>query len=211
LFQSDSEAAGAPTQDGAEAGFFRYADTDGDNAITPDDRGFIGNPNPDFTYGLNLTFIYKDFDLTAFTYGSSGNDIFNWNKWWIDFWPSFQGQKSTRLLNESWSPSNTGGTTPKASNKSNFSNNTQSVSYYIEDGSYLRMKNLQLGYNFPESVLNSLTFTNLRIYLQGVNLFTSTNYTGLDPELGGDDRDFGVDRGNYPNVKQYIFGINLGF
>ena len=96
--------------------------------------------------GINLSFTYKNFDLTTFLYTSQGNDIFNWNLWWVDFWPSFQGQKSDNLLNNSWTPSNTGATTPKASNKSNFSNNTQSVSYYIEDGSYLRMKTLQIAY-----------------------------------------------------------------
>ena len=75
-------------------------DTNGDGTITPDDRVFIGNPNPKFTYGFNLAFTYKNFDLTAFLYGSQGNDIFNWNKWWIDFWPSFQGQKSTDFVEQ---------------------------------------------------------------------------------------------------------------
>ncbi len=210
LFQNSGEVSGAATQDGAEEGFFRFQDTDDNGSITPDDRTFIGDPNPDFTYGLNLTFTYKNFDLTTFFYGSSGNDIFNWNLWWTDFWPSFQNQKSLNLLN-SWSPGNTGATTPKASNKSNFSTNTQSVSYYIEDGSYMRMKNIQLGYNFTPSSLGNSGITSLRIYVQGVNLLTSTNYSGLDPEIGGPDGAFGIDRGNYPNVKQYIVGLNLGF
>ncbi len=211
LFQNAGEVTGAAIQDGAEEGFFRFSDTDGDGTITPEDRVFIGNPNPDFTYGLNLAFTYKNFDLTTFFYGSSGNDIFNWNLWWTDFWPSFQGQKSENLLNNSWTPSNTGASTPKASNLSNFSTNTQSVSYYIEDGSYMRMKNIQLGYNFSPATLGNSGINSLRIYLQGVNLLTSTNYTGLDPELGGSDGDSGVDRGNYPNIKQYIIGLSLGF
>jgi len=211
LFQSSGEVSGAATQDGAEEGFFRFQDTDGDNNITPDDRTFIGDPNPDFTYGLNLVFTYKNFDLTTFFYGSQGNDIFNWNLWWTDFWPSFQGQKSDNLLNGSWTPSNTGATTPKASNKSTFSTNTQSTSYFIEDGSFTRLKNLQLGYTFTPASLGNSGIKSLRIYLQGVNLFTATKYTGLDPELGGDDRDFGIDRGNYPNVKQYLVGLNIGF
>lgn len=210
LFQTDGEAT-ASGQDGAEAGFFQFKDNDGVAGISPDDRQFIGNPNPDFTYGINLAFTFKNFDLTTFLYGSQGNDIFNWNLWWTDFWPSFQGQKSENLLNNSWTPSNPGATTPKASNKSNFSTNTQSTSYYIEDGSFLRMKNLQLGYNFTPASLGNSGIKTLRIYLQGVNLFTSTKYTGLDPELGGDDRDFGVDRGNYPNVKQFLVGLNIGF
>jgi hypothetical protein len=209
LFQSAADVDASPTQDGAEEGFLKYADIDGDGEITPDDRTFIGDPNPDFTYGLNLNLSYKNFDLTAFFYGSQGNDIFNWNKWWIDFWPSFQGQKSQDLLYNSWTPDRTGATTPKASNKSNFSTNTVASSYYLENGSFVRLKNLQLGYNIPESILSKAKITSLRVYVQAVNLFTITDYSGLDPELGGDDRNFGVDYGNYPNVKQYLFGINL--
>jgi hypothetical protein len=105
--------------------------------IDPGDRRFIGDPNPDFTYGLNLAFTWKNWDLSAFFLGSYGNDIFNWNKWWIDFWPSFQGQKSQDLLYNSWTPERTGASTPKASNHSTFSNNTQANSYYVEDGGYL--------------------------------------------------------------------------
>jgi TonB-linked SusC/RagA family outer membrane protein len=199
-----------PAQDGAEPGFFRYANNDAsDNVITPKDRAFIGDPNPDFTYGLNLALTYKNFDISTFIYGSQGNDIFNNNKWWVDFWPSFQGQKSQDLLKNSWTPTNTGATVPKASNKSNFSTNTVSSSYYLEDGSFARMKNLQIGYTLPASVLNRINVKSLRVYAQGVNLFTLTKYSGLDPEIGGGDRAFGVDAGNYPNVKQFIFGLNI--
>jgi TonB-dependent starch-binding outer membrane protein SusC len=214
LFQSDTEVDAAPVQDGAEPGFFRYANTitgtPTDTLIDPGDRRFIGNPNPKFTYGINLAFTYKNWDLSAFFLGSYGNDIFNWNKWWIDFWPSFQGQKSQDLLYNSWTPDRTGGSIPKASNKSNFSTNTQASSYYLEDGSYLRLKNLQLGYTIPESVLSKVKVKSLRLYVQGVNLLTFTKYSGLDPELGGADTDFGIDSGNYPTVRQFIFGINLG-
>jgi hypothetical protein len=159
-----------------------------------------------------LTVKYKDFDITGFFYGSEGNDIFNQNRWWLDFWPSFQNQKSKDLLYNSWTPTNTGATTPKASNKSNFSNNTQSVSYYVEDGSFFRLKNLQIGYNLPSSAISKIGLSNARVYLQGVNLFTITKYTGLDPDVNnGDDRSSGVDQGNYPLVKTFTFGINLGF
>ena len=211
LFQSAGEVDAAPDQDGAEPGFFRYANIDkSNNIIDPDDRTFIGSPHPDFTYGLNLGLTYKNFDLSTFIYGSQGNDIFNWNRWWIDFWPSFQGQKSQNLLYNSWTETNKNTTIPKASNKSNFSTNTVVNSYYIEDGSYLRMKTLQVGYTIPESTLSKIRVKSLRVYLQAVNLFTFTKYSGLDPELGGDDRAFGSDTGNYPTVKQFIFGINLG-
>jgi len=211
LFQSAAEVAASPTQDGAAAGFFKYQDTDGDGAITPADRVFIGDPNPKFTYGFNLSLTYKNFDLTTFIYGSYCNDIFNWNAWWIDFWPSFQGQKSKKLLYESWTADRTNTTVPKASNTSNFSTNTQVTSYYIEKGSYARMKNLQLGYTLPSSLLSKVNIKSLRVYVQAVNLFTITKYSGLDPELGGDDRAYGSDTGNYPIVKQMIFGLNLVF
>jgi len=210
LFQTAAEVDAYADQDGAEPGFLKFANIDdSDNAITPTDRTFIGDPNPDFTYGLNLTLTYKNFDVTGFIYGSQGNDIFNWNRWWIDFWPSFQGQKSKALLYDSWTTTRTNGTVPKASNKSNFSTNTVACSYYMEDGSFLRLKNLQIGYTIPETILSKIKLKSLRVYLQGVNLFTMTKYSGLDPELGGDDRAFGTDSGNYPMVKQFLFGINL--
>ncbi len=212
LFQDAAEVASAPTQEGAEPGFLRFADIDGDGAITPADRTFIGNPIPDFSYGLNLSFSWRNFDLTAFLYGESGQEIFNYNKWWVDFWPSFQGQKSTDLLLRSWTPERPGATVPKASNKSNFSTNTQASSYFIEDGSYLRLRNLQLGYNVPANLLSNIGLTTARVYLQGVNLFTITDYTGQDPELSDANDLFpGVDEFNNPNVKQFLIGVNIGF
>ena len=210
LFRTAADL-GEVTQTGAELGLLRFADTDGDKVITPEDRTFIGDPNPNFTFGLNLAFTYKNFDLTAFLYGSQGNDIFNWNKWWTDFWPSFEGEKSVELLTNSWTTSNPDGKLPKATTTSNFSSNTQISSYLIEDGSFIKLKNLQLGYNIPESVLSRVNIGSIRVYLQGINLFTITKYSGLDPELGGNDTSFGVDGGNYPLVKQYLIGVNVNF
>jgi TonB-linked SusC/RagA family outer membrane protein len=209
LFQDQGEVDDSPVQDGAAPGFFKFQDTDGNEIVDDKDRVYIGNPNPKFTYGLNLGLTFKGIDLTGYFYGSQGNDIFNWNNWWLDFWPSFQGQKSKKLLYESWTPTRTNTDVPMASNGSNFSTNTTVVSYYIEDGSFLRLKNLQLGYTLPQSVLSKINVKSLRLYVQGVNVFTLTKYSGLDPELGGDDRRFGEDSGNYPNVKQLIFGLNF--
>lgn len=222
IFKNAAQVSAAAEQDGAQPGFFQFANLDtkdvdtaagpnkGRQVIDPNDRTIIGNPNPKFTGGVNLAFTYKNFDLSAFLYVCYGNDIFNWNKWWTDFWPSFQGQKSTQLLYDSWTPSNPNATVPMASNTSNFSTNTQSCSYYIEKGSYARLKTLQIGYTFPKSSISKLHISNLRIYVQATNLFTITKYSGLDPELGGSDLNFGTDYGNYPNVKTYLFGINLG-
>jgi TonB-dependent starch-binding outer membrane protein SusC len=212
LFQNDAEVASAATQEGAEPGFFRYADINNDGVISPEDRTYIGDPNPDFTMGLNLSLTYRNFDVTAFFYAAQGAEIFNYNKWWIDFWPSFQGIKSTDLLDRSWTPERTNTSVPKASDNSNFSTNTVSNSYYIEDASFVRLKNLQIGYNVPASVLSNIGLTRLRVYLQGVNLFTITDYTGLDPELTTfADTNPGVDEFNNPTVKQFLIGLNVGF
>ena len=211
LFQDAADVTASAKQDGAAPGFFKFADTDGDGVITPADRQFIGNPNPKFTYGFNLAFSYKNFDLSAFIYGSYGADIFNSNRYFTDFWPSFQGEKSKDLLYNSWTPSNLNAKTPIATNVSNFSTNTQVCSYYLESGSYARMKSLELGYTIPEGVLSKISIKSIRVYVQALNLFTVTKYSGLDPELGGDDRAFGSDTGNYPLVKTYVFGLNINF
>ncbi|HUX59463.1 MAG TPA: TonB-dependent receptor [Bacteroidales bacterium] len=199
-----------PTQDGAAPGFFKFQDSDNDGVIYPEDRVFIGNPNPKFTYGFNLAFTYKNFDLSAFLYGSQGNDIFNWNKWQISFAQGF-GQKGKDLLYNSWTLTNTGATVPKASSIASFSTLTEISDFLLEDGSFLRMKNLQLGYTIPENLLSKVSIQSLRVYVQAVNLFTITKYSGLDPEIGGWDTSFGIDAGNYPLVKQFLFGLNVSF
>jgi len=210
LFHNDGDVESAPYQDGAMPGLFRFTNSNSkDQSITPDDRVFIGNPNPDFTYGFNLSVWYKNFDLTCFFYGSKGNDIFNYTRWYTDFWPSFQGQKSKELLYDSWTTSNINATVPKATYTSNFSSNTQSCSYYIEDGSYLRMKSLQIGYTLPQKITGKSGISSLRFYFQAVNLFTITKYSGPDPEIGGPDLSFGIDSGNYPVSQQFLFGLNL--
>ncbi|KPK81371.1 MAG: hypothetical protein AMS27_15495, partial [Bacteroides sp. SM23_62_1] len=215
LFRNAGEVSSAPLQDGAEPGFFRYADIDKTGSsqgyINNLDRTIIGNPNPDFTCGLNLFLEYKGFDLTVFLYGIYGNDIFNYNRWWLDFWQSFRGQKSKDLLNKSWTTSRTNTSIPKASSKSNFSTKAVSNSYYIEDGSYIRLKNFQIGYTLHGSFADNV-FSHARIFVQAVNLFTITKYSGMDPELASfDDTFMGVDGGNLPSPKQFLIGVNIGF
>jgi TonB-dependent SusC/RagA subfamily outer membrane receptor len=211
LFQSTTEVSSAPAQPGAEPGFFRYRDVDKNGIIDVNDRSFIGDPNPAFTFGLNLSATYKSFDFTIFLNGSRGNDIFNYLKWYTDFWPSFQGQKSSNLFNDSWTNTRTNAAVPKASVKSNFSTNTVVSDYYIEDGSFTRLRNIQIGYTFPGTLINKSGIRNLRVYLQGVNLITLTKYSGLDPELGGSDYAFGIDWGNCPNTPQYLIGATIEF
>lgn len=211
LFQSDTDVKSSAVQDGAGAGRFKFQDLDGNDTINDKDRTFLGNPNPDFTYGLQLSGAYKGFDIGVFFYGVQGRDAMNYVRWWTDFFPSFQGNKSPDALYGSWSEKNTGARTPIAENVSNFSTNAQVNSYYLEDASYLRMKNLTIGYTLPTSLTSRAKIDRLRFYFQATNLFTITKYTGLDPEIIGGDDGFGVDEGIFPTVKQFLFGINLNF
>ncbi len=211
IFKDAAEVAAAPVQDSKGPGRFRYQDTDGNGTITPADRVFLGSPNPDLTYGLNLNASYKGFDMSMFFYGSQGNEIMNYVKWWIDFFPSFQGNKSKDLLYNSWTSTKTDATVPIAENSSNFSNNNAVNSYYLEDGSYFRMKNLTIGYTLPSSLLNRVKIDKARIYVQGTNLFTATKYTGLDPETFGADDAFGVDEGLVRSPRMFFVGININF
>lgn len=205
-------------QTGIGLGRFRYADTDGDGIITPDDRTVLGSPNPDFTYGLNIAATFKSFDFSMFLYGSQGNEIWNQVKWWTDFYPNFLGAKSKTALYDSWTPENRNATAPIQETVGSFSTSTVPNSYYVENGSYLRAKNMQLGYTLPKDLLSKYGVGSLRVYLQGANLFTITNYSGIDPEVTGYDANgnvttkaFGIDEGNYPNMRQYLLGVNVSF
>jgi len=222
LFQSDAEVASAPTQSEAAPGRFRFVDNNGrddrgeltgvpDGQITEADRTFLGSAVPDFTGGLNLKLTYKQFDLGTFLYTSLGNEIYNNSKWFTDFYGTFKGASvSTRVL-DSWTPENTDTTVPIYETASNFSTSQQSNSYYVEDGSYLRMQNLTLGYTLDNSAFNG-AFNNLRVAVSATNLFTITGYEGLDPAVGGSaDTDFGVDVGNYPVTRGFNFNISLDF
>lgn len=214
LFQSAEDISKSPTQTDASPGRFKYQDTDGDGNITADDKVFLGSPNPDFSYGFNLDLSYKNFDLGMFFYGVQGRQAINYTKWFTDFYPSFAGGKSKAALYESWLPDRTNTTVPIAENEvgeSGFSSTGQINSYYVEEASYLRMKNLTLGYTFSKSLLSRYKIDRVRIYVQATNLFTSTKYSGLDPEVIGDDQGSGVDIGAYPTVKTFLVGLNLNF
>jgi TonB-linked SusC/RagA family outer membrane protein len=221
LFQSADDVAKSPTQDGAQPGFFKYRDVSGpdgkpDGKISDDDRTFFGNPNPDFTYGLTLGASYKNFDFSAFFYGSQGNDVINYVRYWTDFYQVFNGNVSKDAVYNSWTPNNLNAKVPLLSQKAGFSNTTVFNSYYQEDGSYFRCKSLILGYTIPVTSLQKLHIDKFRIYVQATNLFTLTKYTGLDPELQASDlnnnTNFGIDFGNFPaNQKQYLVGVNVSF
>ena len=193
-------------------GRLEYDDLNNDGQINAEDRQYIGSPHPDFTYGLNLRLGYAGFDLSAFFTGSEGNEIYNYTKVYTDFPTFFDGNRSTRLLN-SWTPSNTNTRIPALSNSASISNlETDPNSYYVEDGSYFRLKNLQIGYSLSDSVVDKIGMDALRIYVQGTNIFTITDYEGQDPEIvRGGNLTQGVEDQIYPMSKIYTLGVNIKF
>ena len=202
----------ATYQEGAGLGRFRYEDVNGDGKITVDDRTFIGSPVPKFTGGVNLRFTYKGFDLATYLYTSLGNKIFNLSKWYTDFYPSFPGAAiSTRVL-DSWTPTHTNTSQPIFEDVGNFSTNLVPNSFYVENGSYLRMQNITLGYTLPSNLLSKVNLSRVRISIAANNVFTVTGYKGLDPGVGGAaDNNFGIDVGNYPITRSYNAGLSIGF
>lgn len=212
LFKSKEEVASAATQDGAAPGRFRYVDIDGNGKIDANDRTYLGSPVPKFTGGVNLGLNYRGFDINVYGYTSIGNKIFNQSKWFTDFYPSFAGAAISARVKNSWTPQNVNATIPIFESASNFSTNTQSNSYYVEDGSYFRLQNLSIGYNVPASFLERLKIQRLRVFASTNNLFTITKYQGLDPSVGGSaDTNFGIDVGNYPITRSFTGGVSIGF
>ena len=160
------------------AGNFNFRDLNGDGEINlEDDRDFIGSPFPDFTYSLNFTANYKAFDFSMFWRGSQGNDIYDYQRIALDFQTGGGINHSTRVLN-AWRPDNPVNTLAEY-NQTTAADNFASSSYYVVDGSYLRLQTLQLGYTFPDL----FGLDNFRVYLQGQNILTITDYEGLDPEV----------------------------
>jgi TonB-linked SusC/RagA family outer membrane protein len=216
LFQDANDVTKSPTQPDAAPGRFKYADVNHDGKISDSDRTYFGNPNPKFVVGLNIAASYRNFDFSAFFYASVGNKDINYVKYWTDFPQVFDAAVSKDAALHSFGLPGANGRTPILERSANFSNSTQFNSYYLESGSYLRCKQMQLGYSVPPSVLRRVGIERFRIYVQAANLFTITNYSGLDPELttskSTDNTNFGVDFGNYPaNQKNYNVGVQLTF
>ncbi len=210
-YDSDIIINGQVTQG---VGKFKYRDINNDGVINADDQTYIGNPHPDFNYGLNINLGYKNFDLTMFAQGVQGNELFNYVRYWTDF-ETFQGNRSARMLYDSWRPDNPNASLPILD--ANDAQSSQPSSYFVEDGSYLRLRNIQLSYTLPQSLLSNIGMSQAKVYVQSQNLFTITNYSGLDPEVNlrnyndGADRQIGVDEGVYPAARAFIIGINVGF
>ena len=201
--QSDEEAKAWPAYgDYNKAGKFKIQDINGDGKITDDDRTIIGNPHPDFTYGLNINIGYKAFDLTVFANGSQGNDVFNYTRYFSDF-NTFQGNRSKRALYDAWQPTNKSGTVPIMDANDQIS--SRPSSYFIEDGSYFRIKNVQLTYNLARNMASKVGLDNAQIYIQAQNLATFTKAKDIDPEGDSNSGQF------YPQQKIYNLGINVNF
>ncbi|MEA2765944.1 MAG: hypothetical protein QOK07_2348 [Gemmatimonadaceae bacterium] len=204
-------------QDGAAMGRIKFKDVNGDGKITLDDRTIIGSPHPNFTAGLDLGARRGNFDVSATVFGTFGNKIFDVQKEFYVF-RNFETNVRSDLLANSWTPTNLNAKYPRLDVNDLYSHAISS--YYIEDGSYIRLRNLQLGYNVPSSMARWLP-DGSRIYLQGENIFTHTNYDGLDPALpaaqitgpSGDIRDqyMGVDRGSYPSNRTFSVGFVTSF
>ncbi len=189
-----------------ETGELMYRDLNGDGSITTSDRAFIGNPNPDFTYGLTNTFSWKNFNLSVLIQGSQGNDIYNASRMETEGMYDAKNQ-STRVL-ERWRRPGMITTIPKAGYDMKVS------SYYIEDGSFMRLKDLTLSYNVAPARMKKLGITRLQPYVTASNLLTLTKYLGFDPEVnqwGNSGTVQGIDWGTYPQTRTFIVGLNVEF
>ena len=203
LFQTFDEVAAGPAQSGAQPGDIRFVDMNKDGIINASDQTKIGDPFPDFTMGWNLNMEFKNFDFTAFTYASVGNDVYSAYERNANFSNKYRG-----VLARWTGP----GTTNDARNPrysfTDANSNIRVSDRYVEDGSFIKLKNIQLGYTFPASVTKKI-FSRLRIYAQVKNAFTLTKYTGYDPEIAGGILDTGIDRGAYPQARTYSFGLDI--
>ncbi|MDR0694257.1 MAG: SusC/RagA family TonB-linked outer membrane protein, partial [Prevotellaceae bacterium] len=189
-----------------ETGELMYRDLNNDGRVSSTDKTYIGDPNPDFTFGLTNTFSWKNFNLSIFLQGSYGNDIFNASKYEMEGMFDLKNQ-STRVLDR-WRTPGQITDVPKAGFY------IEPSSYVIEDGSYLRVKDITLSYNFTGRFLQKLGITRLQPYFTAQNLLTWTAYSGMDPEVnqwGNSGAVQGIDWGTYPHSRTYVFGINVEF
>ena len=204
LFTTQEQVANSATQVGKGLGRIRYKDLNGDGVVDTKDQTWILNPVPAFTYGLNFNFEYKGFDLIVFFQGVGNMDVENVVKYSTDFWSVRENNsnKGTRLLG-AWSPTNTSSTIP-ALTSSDANGEGRFSTYFVENGAYTKLRNLQLGYTIPKNITKKLNITNLHVYVSGQNLLTikSKSFTGIDPESPA----YG-----YPIPTTLTAGLNVSF
>ena len=220
IFRTQAQLVGAPiqfgrpisnTSGGTWLGDIQYEDINGDGKIDDADQAYIGNPNPDFTYSIANNFTYKNFDLSVFLNGSYGAKIYNVLNYKLANLAALYSNQLASSANF-WTPENPTSNipAPKTGDNANLKNSDR----FIENGSYLRLQNVTLGYSVPTKLLEKVKLARLKIYVSGQNLFVITPYKGLDPELGGVNQDVfltNVDLGRYPSPRVYTFGINAQF
>ena len=200
-----------PGQTIVQPGDIRFKDINNDGDITSEDRTKIGNPYPDVTYGFNASANYKNFDFNIFISGVAGNDVYNTNIYDLEGMPRLFNSGTAVL--DRWTGPGTSNDVPRALGAGQ---NVSASDRFIEDGSYTRLRNITLGYTLPNSIFDDY-ISKFRIYFSGQNLITITDYSGLDPEVGSstvinnNSYEFGIDRGNYPQPKSFLFGVQVTF
>lgn len=213
VFQDQAEIDAWGVQPNARPGDVKYVDNDGSGDINFNDRTVVGKALPDFEYGINLNIAYKGFDATAFFTGVTGNSIFNEQKWWSQRYDDNANYLVDDLY---WTGAGTSNLIPKPIHADATLNPTQNSDRYVEKGDYFRLKNLQIGYAFPDDIISKLSLSKLRLYVTGQNLLTITDYSGYDPEVvgangNGDFLNRGFDNGNFPSLRSGIMGVQIGF
>lgn len=209
IFQNAQQVEDGPQRETASPGDIRFKDLNSDGVLDANDRTIIGNPWPDFVYGFTVNAAYKGFDVSMFLQGSQGNDVMNIQRYDTESGTGYYNA-TKGFLEKSWSGEGSTDRYHKISQKQGLNNSVSD--YFVEDGSYLRMKNLQLGYNFSNVLLKNSKVKQLRLYIGAQNLFTVTGYSGLDPEIGSADPKLtGIDQGYYPQAKTFMIGINAKF
>ena len=215
IFQNETEVrsytseTGELMQPNAQPGDFRYKDLNNDGTIDENDKTYIGNPFPDLMMGINLNASWKNFDFLAQFYGTFGNDIYNLNK---DRYFGTDGQNVIAgTYEKAWRPDNTNTDVPRLSVNDANGNHNKPSTFFVENGSYMRLKLLQIGYTLPKNVLGPKMTA--RISLSAQNLFTITGYSGMDPETAamGSVTEAGIDWTGYPNPRTFLLGVNLNF
>ncbi len=214
IFQNAAEVAsyknstGKVIQPNAKPGDIRFIDLNGDGAITPDDRQNLGSPHPDFTFGFTANMSYKNFDFSMFWQGQTGNKLINV----VERLELTSDQNYLSRYLDRWTGEGSTNDFPRFSHtdpNGNFSKLNDMV--HIEDGSYIRLKNLQIGYTLPATLVKTIGISKARFYVTGQNLLTFTNYTGMDPEIGHGGSFSGFDRGSYPQARTFLLGTNITF